>query len=93
MTTPIITLPSREAYQIQCHRCGHVWLYTGRNRQYAQCSHCRTTVTLYLNKEFDGGTLEKHHPQTGPSRATSPEGQNAVTTDTTTLERDYNSHE
>jgi uncharacterized protein (DUF983 family) len=55
MTTTIVTLPPREAYQVQCHRCGHVWLYTGKNRHYAQCSHCRTTVTLYLNN--DGGTF------------------------------------
>ena len=31
-------------------------------------------------------------PQTGPSRATNSEDQNAVITDTTTLERDYTEH-
>ena len=56
MTATTVMLPPREVYQVQCHRCGHVWLYTGKNLHYAQCSHCRTTVTLYLNKKFDGGT-------------------------------------
>jgi hypothetical protein len=90
-TTTIVVLPPREAYQVQCHRCRHVWLYTGKNQHYAQCSRCRTTVTLYLTKEFDVGTLEKYHPQNDPSRATNSEDKNAAT-DTTTLERDYTEH-
>jgi predicted nucleic acid-binding Zn-ribbon protein len=89
MAHTIVTLPAREAYRVQCHRCGHVWLYTGRNRYYAQCSHCRTTVTLYLSNEFDGGTFEKYRPQTGPTRATNSKDQNAANADTTTLECDY----
>jgi hypothetical protein len=92
MTVTIVTLPSKQVFQVQCHRCGHVWLYTGRNRHFAQCSHCRTTVTLFLKKEFGRGSLEKYHPQTGLSRATNSEDQNAAT-DTTTLERDYTEHE
>ena len=87
----IVTLPPREVYQVQCHRCGHVWLYTGRNRHYAQCSYCRTTVTLNLTEEIDRGTLEKYQPQTGPSRATNSKDQ-CNDADTTTLEGDYTEH-
>jgi hypothetical protein len=93
MAHTIVTLPPREAYQIRCHRCGHVWLYTGRNRHYAQCSRCRTTVTLYLNEECDEERLEKYLPQTGPRGATNSQDQNAVTVDTTTSERDHTRYE
>ena len=36
--------------------------------------------------------LKQRSLQTGPARATNSEGQNAVITDTTTLERDYTEH-
>jgi predicted nucleic acid-binding Zn-ribbon protein len=93
MTVTIVTLPPRQVLRVQCHRCGHVWFYTGRSRQYAQCSHCRTTVSLYLTKEFDLETLEIYHPQTGPNRATNSEDKNAASADTITLECDYTQHE
>ena len=102
MAYTIVTLPPREVYEVQCHRCGHVWLYTGRNRHYAQCSNCRTTVTLHSKEEVtDRSIIDKEHylnseaicqPQTGPIRATNSEDQNAAITDTTTLERDYTEH-
>ena len=41
-----VTIPQREALEIQCHRCKKIWVYTGKNPYYAQCSNCRTTVKI-----------------------------------------------
>lgn len=101
MAYTTVTLPPREVYRVQCHRCGHVWFYCphiGKDHYYAQCSNCRTTVTLHLKKEKRNRSA-KYGPkkglstlQTGPTRATNSEDQNAVVTDTTTQERDYTEH-
>jgi DNA-directed RNA polymerase subunit RPC12/RpoP len=40
----------KEAKKMKCQRCGHDWLYTGRNPRYASCPRCRTTVIVEDNK-------------------------------------------
>ena len=55
-------------------------------------------MTLHLKKEKRnrganyGSNKELSAQQTGPTRATNSEDQNAVVTDTTTQERDYTEH-
>jgi DNA-directed RNA polymerase subunit RPC12/RpoP len=36
----------KEPARLQCKRCGHEWLYTGRNPYRARCSYCGTTVMI-----------------------------------------------
>ena len=31
---------------LACQRCKHEWNYTGKNKYYAHCPHCKTTVSI-----------------------------------------------
>lgn len=35
---------------IACHRCGHIWSYTGNNEYIASCPHCKTTLMIQKHR-------------------------------------------
>jgi len=41
----IVKIPEKKGMEIQC-RCGHRWIYTGKNERYCSCPKCRTTITI-----------------------------------------------
>lgn len=38
---------------IECNRCKHVWLYTGKSEYFATCSYCRNLVRIDENIVVD----------------------------------------
>lgn len=49
-----VTIPEKKGLKIQC-KCGNIWAYCGKNRNYCSCSKCRTTITI--NKKIKKNPL------------------------------------
>jgi hypothetical protein len=52
-----------------CSRCKHAWNYSGRNRYYATCPHCRIYLKIEKQATTLSATIEKEKPttKTGPT--------------------------
>ena len=46
-----VTIPEKKGIKIQC-KCGNIWIYCGKNKNYCSCSKCRTTVTIKSKKKI-----------------------------------------
>lgn len=31
---------------LKCHNCKHIWIYTGKNKYYGQCTMCMYKVNI-----------------------------------------------
>ena len=39
-------LITKRAIRLQCHRCEHIWDYTGNNEFQVSCPHCSTKLGM-----------------------------------------------
>ncbi|HSF51979.1 MAG TPA: hypothetical protein VLA74_14570 [Nitrososphaeraceae archaeon] len=47
----IITIPEKQGLKMNCHRCGHDWIYTGQNLFFCSCPKCKTTITIMSKRK------------------------------------------
>jgi Zn finger protein HypA/HybF involved in hydrogenase expression len=42
----LVIIPERIGKKLNCKRCNHQWIYTGKNEFTCSCPHCKTTISI-----------------------------------------------
>jgi Zn finger protein HypA/HybF involved in hydrogenase expression len=48
-----IVIMSTQSSDLECHRCGNTWNYSGSSDYYASCPNCKTSVKIPRTVEGD----------------------------------------